>query len=79
MERKAVTARSKYFLWAAFLFIIFAGHQMGTPAAYSAARLVIEPMSFDCGTVDEGVPATMQVRIENVGDDTALIKNVQTN
>jgi len=47
--------------------------------AAAAGKLVIEPLEFDCGVVDEGKPAVMQVAIQNVGDSAVLILNVQTN
>ncbi len=50
------------------------------PAPATAdGNLQIDPMNLDCGVVDEGVPAVMQVRIENVGDSPVLIQNVRTN
>ena len=55
------------------------GLQIASSPAYTAGKLVIDPVNFDCGVVDEGVPATMQVSIENVGDRPVLIQNVQTN
>ncbi len=55
------------------------GLQIVPSTAHPAGKLVIDPMNFDCGVVDEGVPATMQVSIENVGDRPVLIQNVQTN
>ncbi len=64
-------------LW--ILCLAVAGLQTVPSPAHPAGKLIIDPMSFDCGVVDEGVPATMLVRIENAGDVPVLIQNVQTN
>ncbi len=79
MERSEVNARRKIFYWIFTLCLMIPAVQFATPAAQAAGKLVLNPMSFDCGVVEEGVPATMQVRIENVGDGEVLIQNVQTN
>jgi hypothetical protein len=47
--------------------------------AHAAGKLALEPMEYDCGVVDEGSPAVMQVKVQNVGDSPVWIKNVQTN
>ncbi len=64
-------------------FLIFClamvGLQIAPSPVHPAGKLIIDPMNFDCGVVDEGVPATMQVRIENVGDHPVLIQNLKTN
>ncbi len=78
MKKGEITTRRRPVLWAVFSGLIAIALQMAAPA-YPAARLVVEPIGFDCGVVDEGVPATMQVSIANVGEEAALIKNVQTN
>jgi len=55
------------------------GLETAPSPAHPAGKLVIDPLNFDCGVVDEGVPATMWVLIENAGDVPVLIQNVQTN
>ncbi len=47
--------------------------------AHAAGKLAVEPLEYDCGVVEEGSPAVMQVKIQNIGDSPVLIKNVQTN
>jgi hypothetical protein len=79
MKDRAITAWRKHLAWMVFLLFAAAGLQVTVTPVYPAARLVIEPMNFDCGVVDEGAPAVMQVRIENAGDQPVSIKNVQTN
>ena len=59
--------------------LIVIGIQAAPSSVQAAGKLILDPMSFDCGIVDEGTPASMQVRIENVGDSPVLIQNVQTN
>ena len=53
--------------------------QIPLPFARAAGKLVLEPMEFDCGVVEEGTPAVMRVRVQNEGDSPVLIQNVQTN
>lgn len=79
MESRGLTGKKKNLLWKIVLCLVVIGLLTAPSPAHPAGRLVIDPMNFDCGVVDEGVPATMQVRIENVGDDPVLIQNVQTN
>ena len=79
MEKSAVSAWRKNFCRIFTLCLLILSVQWPSPTAYAAGKLMINPMSFECGVVEEGMPATMQVQIENVGDGEVLIQNVQTN
>jgi len=54
-------------------------NQAAALSVQASGKLVVNPMEFDCGVVDEGLPATMWVSIENVGDNKVEIQNVRTN
>jgi len=47
--------------------------------AQAAGSLRVTPARFDCGTVDEGVPAVMKATVENVGGQDVHVLNVRTN
>ena len=79
MERSEVKAWRRIFYWILMFGLMIPSVQWSSPAAHAAGKLIVNPMSFDCGVVEEGAPATMQVQIENVGDSEVLIQNVQTN
>ncbi len=78
MRNYMLSGGTRQLLWTVLVGLIVANLHMAAPA-YPAGRLILQPMNFDCGVVDEGLPAAMHVQIENVGSDPALIKNVQTN
>lgn len=48
-------------------------------SAFAADVLRIEPKQYDCGTVDEGVPATMSAVVENISGKEVHISSVKTN
>jgi hypothetical protein len=48
-------------------------------ATFASDALRIQPTRQDCGTVDEGVPATMTSTVENIGSRDVHISNVRTN
>ena len=79
MKGKDPKALTGAFLRINTIGLVIIGVQNVPPSAQAAGKLIIDPMKFDCGVVEEGVPATMQARIENVGDSEVLIQNVQTN
>lgn len=57
-----------------FLFATFLAS-----SAVAADALRINPMRLDCGVIEEGVPATMLVTIENIGAKNVNITSVKTN
>ncbi|MGO9379420.1 MAG: hypothetical protein ACLPN1_16030 [Dissulfurispiraceae bacterium] len=61
------------------LFISVLGILIFTLPAFAAGGLVMSPLQYDCGTLDEGTPAVMDVEIKNIGDADVTIKNVRTN
>jgi hypothetical protein len=48
-------------------------------STFAADALRIQPAKQDCGTVEEGVPATMISLVENIGSKDVHIRNVRTN
>jgi hypothetical protein len=60
------------------LIALCASFFMALPAS-GGAGIEIEPMSFDCGEVAEGSPASMEATLANTGDADLTITNVRTN
>lgn len=60
-------------LLAVMAVLLFAG------SAFAAEALRIHPTRFDCGVVEEGVPATMLATVENISVREVHITNVRTN
>ncbi len=50
-----------------------------TGAALAADLLSIQPVKYDTGVVDEGVPAVMQATVENISDKEVRVSSVKTN
>ncbi|HEY5522982.1 MAG TPA: hypothetical protein VIK21_07295 [Desulfuromonadaceae bacterium] len=48
-------------------------------SAFAADALRIHPTKFDCGVVEEGVPATMLATVENISAKEVHIINIRTN
>lgn len=48
-------------------------------SALAADLLRIQPIKHDCGIIDEGVPATMQVIVENTSTQEVIVGSVKTN
>jgi len=48
-------------------------------SAFAADTLRIQQTRLDCGTVEEGVPATMLSIVENISSQDVHINNVRTN
>lgn len=47
--------------------------------ALATGRLLVSPLQYDTGILDEGIPAVMKAEIKNIGDQAVHIKNVRTN
>jgi hypothetical protein len=47
--------------------------------ALAADLLSIQPVKYDTGVVDEGVPAVMQATVENISDKEVRVGNVKAN
>ena len=50
-----------------------------TSAAMAGDLLRIQPVKYDTGVVDEGVPAVMQATVENISNQEVRVSNVKTN
>lgn len=76
-KKKCFENNARYWMAAIFFLTVMLSHSLLNAAPQH--QLTFTPENYDCGTLDEGMPAVMQVIIKNNGQNKVVIDNVRTN
>lgn len=70
----------RLFCFAEYLVVFLLAVVVPLPVLHASPgeKLIVKPLSFDCGALEEGESAVMTVTLENIGDNQAVIQNVRT-